>query len=64
MRHVSRFHSFVTGMILAFDVTGLFASSALSRTALPPARSDRDNLASDWLRVGNDFRTVMRGAHE
>ena len=64
MKNVHRLYAFMTGMLLAFDFTGFFASTRLPRHEAPEIRSDSENLAADWVNVGNDFRKVMWHSHE
>ena len=64
MKNVRRFYAFITGMLLAFDFSGIFACCSLPRTGKRSAGSDLENLTADWIKVGNDFRKVIRRCHE
>lgn len=51
--------AFITGMFLATDFTGMLGRTLFSPPEAPVRKTDRENLASDWNRVGNCFRSVM-----
>lgn len=51
--------AFLSGMLIAFDFTGMIAKDVLPQPTLPEKKTDRENIASDWQRVGDTIRSAM-----
>lgn len=51
--------TFVSGLFLAFDFTGIIARDILPQVSLPENKTARENIAADWQNVGDTIRKVM-----
>ena len=56
--------AFLTGMLLAFDFTGMFAGMRLTKTESVQRPSDLENLLSDMEKIGGDFQKALVKCHE
>lgn len=59
MKNMKRFCLFVSGMLLAFDFTGLFGTDLIVDSRPASRKSDNENIASDWQNVGKTLRDVI-----
>ena len=60
MENVKHIYLFLSGMILAFDFTGLFGKRLIHNSTPIERKSDRDNIASDWQKAGDALRKAMK----
>ena len=51
--------AFLSGMLIAFDFTGMIAKDVLPQPTLSEKKTDQENIASDWQKVGDTIRNVM-----
>ena len=57
-------YAFLTGMMLAFDFTGMLSGIHISKAAPSQSRSDLENLKADMERIGQDFQKALVNCHE
>nr|DAI26825.1 MAG TPA: hypothetical protein [Caudoviricetes sp.] len=58
--------AFFLGFLMAFDFSGLIGLRMLHSSAAKNSerKSDRENLASDWNKIGQDFYSVLESVNE
>ena len=51
--------AFLSGLLIAFDFTGMVANDILPQPTLPEKKTDQENIASDWQNVGAAIHSAM-----
>ena len=64
MENMKHIYLFLSGMILAFDFTGLFGKRLIHNSTPIERKSDADNIASDWDNVGKTLKKAMKNGFQ
>ena len=59
MKAAKKIYFFLAGVFLAFDFTGLIGLNLLPKTPQQKRKTDAENLASDWEKVGLCIRGAL-----
>ena len=59
MKAAKKIYFFLAGVFLAFDFTGLIGLNLLQKTPEQKRKTDAENLASDWEKVGFCIRGAL-----
>ena len=59
MKSAKKIYFFLAGIFLAFDFTGLIGLNLLPKEPEQKRKTDTENLASDWEKVGLCIRGAL-----
>ncbi len=59
MENIKHIYLFLSGMILAFDFSGLLGQKFFLNSTPVERKSDSENIASDWDNVGKSLKKAM-----
>lgn len=55
MERLTKLSVFLVGVVMAFDLIGIYGRTALSKKKHSQIKSDLENITSDWENVGKSF---------